>query len=327
MTELWYRFNFVGEQRFFAHSFLIDGIIVPAHLLALYPGTLPAFFSDLKSDTLIDPMTYVWDIDRKYVLKDSRLKKSFQKYIEFLNCKTAKILSNERIRNIDTNSKDFQEFVDSVLQFQMKIMADVSSPRRRSLERIRKTRGKERTQVNLYGLITPYFYFTNVTEDGYEKTVYSANYSVTEYGDEYKIIPCLCFEKNILNDYKQQEKIIEDFSYVDEIIFWINDFDETTASRSEIKGLFNLIQLFSKKNIPVMNFYGGYLSLLLGKMGLSKFSCGICVSDHKNVFTVPGGGGLPIRYYENNYKKKFTATPMIRLYSGQIMPKLTSLLI
>lgn len=318
MIELWYRFNFLGEQRFFKEKSLIDGLIVPAHLIAFFSGTLPSFIRDINIPTLIDPMTYVWNIDVKYILKEGRLKKSYEKYVEYLNNKIANILGYEKINIINEESPDFHEFIDSVLKFQITMIQDITKPRRKSLERIRKH--KKRTDISLfklYGLIPPYFYFSHISEDSYKKTIYSANYSKKlKFKDKYRIIPCLCFDRTILYDDQQKNRIIEDLSDFQEVILWIDDFDEKTASGEEIQGLIDFITKFAEKRIQVMNFYGGYLSLILGYLELSKFSCGICVSDHKSVFSVPGGGGLPIRYYEGYIKRKLTSTLMIRLYSN-----------
>ena len=318
MTELWYRLNFLGEENFFEMRNLIDGIIVPAHLLAYYEIAIPKFLSSLGLPILIDPMTYVWGIDPQYISKDGELKKSYQKLIEKLNCRVANILGNDRIQKIDEVSSEFKEFVDNILRFQL-LCGDVKeTPRRSSLERIRRYREKvepeEPSRIRPFALVPPYFYFSTTLGQSYQKTVYAARLAEDfNKNTEKRIWPCLCMDKSLLADEDQLNKIIEDFKDYSEIILWINNFDETKAYTHELSGFVKLISKFAEEKTNVINLYGGYFSLLLNHMGLSRLSCGICYSNRKGVFEEVGGGGLPIRYYEPHLKIKLLADDMFQL--------------
>jgi len=319
MVELWYRFNFLGEKQFFERRDLIDGLVISAHLVAYYNLSIPQFLSKVNLPILIDPMTFLWGLNPRFVLKGGELRKSYSKLVEKLDCRVANILGEKMIQGIETDSDQFGEFVLNVLKFQSVDKEVKETPRRRSMERIKhhreETQTDRSTQIQHYALIPPYFYFTNVEGNPYEKTVQAAKIAEdTKYGEKYKICPCLCMDKSMLHDEAQQHKVVEDFKDYSEVILWISNLDETEASMEELKGLISLVSKFKESKTDVINFYGGYFSLALNNIGLSKLSSGICFSRRKDVFAEVGGGGLPIRYYEPHLKIKMLADDMFHLY-------------
>lgn len=320
MTGLWYRFNFLGEERFFEKKTLIDGLIVPAHIIAYYELAIPKFLTKLNLPILVDPMTYVWGIEPSCISKEGELKKSYKKLVKKFDCKIASILGEQKIQGIEQDSPEFREFVDKVLKFQLFVGGIRKTPRRHSMERIRRYREKakseEQAYIQPYALIPPYFYFSTTLGPAYQKTVYAAGFAKdSDYGKKYKICPCLCVDKLLLTDDDQQDRIIKDFKDYSEVILWIHDFDETKTSLHELTGFINLISKFKKAKTDVINLYGGYFSLILGHIGISKVSCGICYSRRKSVFAEAGGGGLPVRYYEPHLKIKLLRESMFKLYS------------
>ena len=320
MTELWYRLNILGEKKFFEKEHLIDGLIVPAHLIAYYELALPEFLSKLNLPILIDPMTYVWGIEPHYILKDGELKKSYKKLVKKLDCTIAKILGVQRIQSIKADSPGFNEFINKVLKFQLLDEDTEKTPRKRSMERIKSygetVKTEEPNLFQPYALIPPYFHFETVLGPSYSKTVYAAKFAKnSDYGKKHRICPCLCMGKSILTDKDQIATVIEDFKDYPEIILWVDNFDETHADLSELTDFITLISKFKEAKTDVINLYGGYFSLILNRFGLSKLSCGICYSHRKEVSAAVGGGGLPIRYYEPHLKNKLTTADIIRLYS------------
>jgi len=322
MTEIWYRLNLFAEKRFFEKENLIDGIVVPAHLVAYYEIAMPVFLQELELPFLIDPVTYVWGIDRHFVMKEGRLKKSYAKLVSRLSCSGANLLGNQRIQAIKKDSVLFQDFIDCVLKFQL-LGDDVKkAPRKDSIDRIRRFKreaeAEEAAHIEPYALIPPYFYFSNASNasNPYQKTAYAAEFAKnSDYGEKHKVYPCLCMDRTILTDQSQRNKIIEDFGDYPGVLLWIDNFDETTASLHELEGLANLVISFREAGTEPINLYGGYFSLALSHIGVSKLSCGICYSRYRNVRAPTGGGGLPIRYYEPHLKIKLLGDDIFRLYT------------
>lgn len=318
MTELWYRINLFAEKRFFKKRKYIDGLIVPAHLIAYYEIAVPEFLKDLKLPFIVDPVTYLWELDPSIVYKGVDLKKSYSKFVEELDCKVASMLGKQRIALIKTDSSEFQDFVYKVLKFQLLGERIEETPRHHSMKRIKSYRKKETSEASTiqpFALVPPYFHFQTTNADPYDKTIQAAKLAKDSiYSKKFKIYPVLCMDKSILLDESSRNRIFEDFKHYSGIIFWINEFDETKAHQNELRGFVDLVSKFHEVNIDVIHFYGGYFSLMLSHIGLSKLSSGICYLRFKNVFAKGGGGGLPVRYYEPHLKIKLMGDDMFRLY-------------
>lgn len=188
------------------------------------------------------------------------------------------------------------------------------------MERMKRFRMKvteqKQDQIRPYALVPPYFYFTNILGNPYNKTVCAARLAKdSKYGKSQRIYPCICMDKALLTEGEQLKQIIDDFKDYAGIILWISNFDETKASLDELKNLVSFVRSFSERQTEVINFYGGYFSLMLSYVGLSKLSCGICYSNFRDVTSQASGGGLPIRYYEPNLKIKLLGDDMFKLYS------------
>ena len=316
MTELWYRLNVFAEKPFFNNKFA-DGLIVPANLIAYYEIAMPELLNECRLPFLIDPMSYVWGIDAP-ISENGGLRKSFTKLVEKLNCSTASMLGNQKIQTIREGSSEFDEFILNFLRLQMINMPTSVSPRRQSIDRIKRFKQKEVLKESScfpYALIPPYFYFETIIGNSYQKTLYAANKAKDTFAEKHKIFPCLCMSKNLLAEEEYIRTLVQDFKDFDGVNLWISDFDETYANLIELSNFSKLIKGISESELEVVNFYGGYFSLMLHHVGLSKLSCGICYSRSKQVQSPQGGGGLPIRYYEPHLKRKLPIADMALLYS------------
>lgn len=327
MTELWYRFNVFAEKEFFEKSNLVDGLIVPAHVIAYYEVSFPQFLKEVHLPFLIDPVSYVWDINHRFIKNgNGELKKSYSKLVEKLNCSMGNLLGKYQLSQSVVQNSDFDDFINAVLKFQLLDFSSNKPQRAKSMQRLRErirliegeTPVEETKNIQPYALIPPYFYFTRVDSDAYERTLYAAKYAQnSDFGKQHKIFPCLCLNSTIFRDVPQISKILEDYKGFQGIVFWINDFDETKAKVEDLEALTKFVQSFHIQGSEVVNLYGGFFSLSLHHAGLSKLSCGICYSSSRNVFSEVGGGGLPIRYYEPTLKLKLMRENMFRLYADK----------
>jgi hypothetical protein len=244
MTELWYRFNVFAERQFFDYPNLIDGIVVPAHVLAYYEVSFSQFLKDNGLPYLMDPITYVWGISPHFALNgNGELKKSYAKYVEKLDCKIGNILGKETLYKEDYTNNEFNEFIEKILRFELMDFGSKKPQRLQSIQRLKErirliegtTTPLETSKIKPYALIPPYFYFKMVGDRAYQKTLYAANYALSHFGSENKVFACVCFEKAILHDRMQIKRILQDFEKFDGVIYWINDLEESTASLQELK--------------------------------------------------------------------------------------------
>jgi len=331
MTDLWYRFNVFAERQFFENEDVIDGIVVPAHLIAYYEVSFSQFLKETRLPFLIDPVTYVWDIPLDCITNDNgELKKSYSKFVEKLDCSVGNILGKTYLHQSEFSSEEFNNFIDKVIRFELLDFSSKKPQRLNSIQllrqRIKLVEGEstvaeeEHKKSEPYGLIPPYFFFRKVTDDAYSKTLYAAEYTKAHYGKGRKVFPCLCMSRSLLQDKHQLSQILTDFRDFEGIIYWISSFEESTASIEELETLTEFVSKLSSQGKEVMNLYGGFFSLALQHVGLSKMSCGICYSSSRNVHSEVTGGGLPVRYYEPSLKLKIMRDAAFKLYSD--MPEL-----
>jgi hypothetical protein len=324
MIELWYRLNLFAEKQFFRKE-VADGLIVPAHLLAYYEIAMPELLRDCKLPFFIDPMSYVWGLNAPRS-DGGDLKKSFKKLAKKLDCELANTLGQQLIQTSKENSQEFAEFISKTIQCQLLNVSTEEDPRRQSIERIKRFEealGDREPSCAPYALIPPYFYFDNVVGNPYSKTLFAAQFARdSSLSKQYRIYPCLCMDATVLRDQDQLRKVIADFKRYNGINLWINDFDETKANERELVDFAKFVKEMNSQGAEVINLYGGYFSLMLSYVGMSKLSCGICYSRSKDVLSQASGGGLPLRYYEPHVRTKLTNELMIRLYSD--IPELFS---
>lgn len=324
MTELWYRFNVFAEKQFFENKDLVDGMIIPAHVIAYYEMSFPEFIKSTNLPFIIDPVSYVWDIGGRFITNENgELKKSYSKLVEKLDCKIGNLLGKYKLGNVAFQETDFHEFIECVLNFQLLNFCSKKPQRLNSIqrlkERIRLIEGQESViepkTAEPYALIPPYFYFSRVGEEGYDRTLHAAKYAKSSKFANRRIFPCLCMNRSVLEQPQMLNKILDDFKDFTGIVFWIDSFDENSATLLELENLTKFVNALHLQGKEVINLYGGYFSLLLHYAGMSKMSCGICYSSQRNVFSEIGGGGLPVRYYEPYLKQKIMPDVMLKLYS------------
>lgn len=316
MSEIWYRLNTIGEKNLFLTSSLMDGIVVPAHLLAFYDPSLSNIIKDTSLPFLIDPMTYVWERNPRNIRKpNGELKKSYLKYIEKLDC----VIGNN-LRNVPPlqqySVEDFTEYVSKILTFQYTMGSFVESPRSRSIDRIRARRRKQSLRIKPVALIPPYFYFNNTNSLGYRLTLDSTRLAnENEISEENNIIPLLCFSQEVIQSERYRNQLVEDFSDSYGVIIWIDSFDDRSSSVGLLRNFRFLVQEFHENRALVINLYGSYFSELLHYFGLDKFSSGIALSHQKRVDAVASGGGLPLRYYDPTLKMEILNDDAFQFYS------------
>jgi len=320
VSEIWYRFNTMGDINLFQNKECIDGIIIPANLIAFYDPSLSNFMIDINLPFLIDPMTYIWERSKINIVNDKgELKKSYQMYIIKLSCNIAKFLDNDNLSLIDSNVDDLSEFVNNILLFQKNLgsLKKETRYRKLSLDRIRSRIKKDiNKNVTPVSLIPPYFYFNNIYEDTYNLTKKSIEIAQkNKLSNNFSISPCICFNKDLLYQDDQIEVLLNDFKSFNNVLIWVNEFDDRIDSVFELLAFRKFINNFSKENVNTINLYGSYYSILLNYYGLNKFSSGIAVSHKKSVDSSSSGGGLPLRYYEPNFKIELLSEDVFSLYA------------
>lgn len=97
------------------------------------------------------------------------------------------------------------------------------------------------------------------------------------------------------------------------VFFWIPGFDEKRAELHKLNQLRSVVADL-QDNYKLINLYGGYFSILLGKFGLFGFNNGLGYSESRDWPTLDSTGAAPARYYLRKlhaYVPTATATAIV----------------
>ncbi len=102
------------------------------------------------------------------------------------------------------------------------------------------------------------------------------------------------------------------------VFFWIPGFDEKLASFDKLCEVKEAVNSLATA-YGLMNLYGGYFSILLGKFGLDGFNNGLGYSESREWPTLDSTGAAPARYYVRRlhaYVSQATATAIVETDSA-----------
>ena len=97
------------------------------------------------------------------------------------------------------------------------------------------------------------------------------------------------------------------------VFYWIPGFDERQVDVRRLRQLRRVIGSLGE-TYRLMNLYGGYYSILMGKFGLDGFNNGLGYSESREWPTLEATGAAPARYYVRKlhaYVPTTTATAII----------------
>lgn len=326
MHKHWLRYGTAAEQKhMIKYKDKYDGIVINASMLAHTAKSISRFIhSEVNNKPyFIDPMTHAFQHDLAKIKNDkNEIKSSIEKLIEeYGNPIKEKIEKGQPVKIDDFNSNNLSDFTLSVLGFQYKhIFASLEDDLKEYVEYMGDYKKPE-------FLIAPYFYMTKLNSSQWlplnEKLI---NKSL-EHKDEFskQIFAQLVIDKSFLMDANLMSIVIDKYSKVDGLIYWIDDFDETTASKEELSVILKFVKDYKMKNPnkTIISLYGGYFSQLLLKYDLSGVVHGLEYGEMRAV--IPVGGGIPrskfylpalrkringsviapIVFYESNNAKEF----------------------
>ena len=295
-----YKYDFASTQVFLGLSSKYYGVSISAHVLAYTPTSVVQLLNQVRKPFFIDPITYVFARSIRNISRNGRMRRSFRKLVEndykqpFLQCVTNNsALTPMTFKNLAGGLDDsaITSMCPRVLDFQKtKCRALTSFPKYNTLLK----KGVVLSPLSPTFLVAPYFLAERHGDDWYKISLRSAQISrsLKQHFDLYAV---LCISRGMLWDTGQIRNVIQDYAGHDGYIIWVDDFDEAALTSSDILGIKELVSGLSKYGKPIYSLYGGYLCDLLGKIGLSGYSSGICYGEKRSVDAIGGGAGN--RYY------------------------------
>lgn len=90
---------------------------------------------------------------------------------------------------------------------------------------------------------------------------------------------------------------------IDTVFCWRGSWQEQNASEIDVAGWVTTIRVANERGIRVLNLYGGYLSVLMGAVGLAGVNHGIGYSEARDVARLSETGAPPARYYVPAFRR------------------------
>ena len=320
VPELWYRLGSVKEQGLLErHKGRFHGLVIPAHILVWWRTWINEFLPKLGKPFIVDPMTYALALDPDLISKETGMKKSWGKLIEYLGKNMSKAFSSGPLKPnalVDSKWKS-TSLLDSIVRKSLELQTDLCrsrSPSQASLDKYRRMLGEEtKGEIKPDVLVAPYFHFRDENDPLYSVNVASVQETVS-LGGKFKVHAVVSTDMPFLRS-ADWGRVVRDFKGVDGLILWISGFNERRSSVADLTAVAMAVRELSQRVETVHMLYGGYFSLSLAALGLSRLSHGICYGDSKSIDFKATGGGFATRFYLEGLKMKTVVTNARALFS------------
>jgi len=146
-------------------------------------------------------------------------------------------------------------------------------------------------------LVIPYFFINRAL------TWYPTNLDLVNDAVQLRVgLPCYAMvlvDRALLQDLNALKDVAAGYcsSGVDGFFVWISDQVEQEMGRLDVSNFVQFVRMLCSDGRPIYNMYGGYLSAILSKFGLTGFCHGVGYGEHRSVVPVLGGGVPPAKYY------------------------------
>ncbi len=273
----------------------LDGLVIPAHILAYQSGVTATFVSSFSNmPFIIDPMTYLFQHQKDNLTNDTGdTRASISKMCDEYRLNITNMLSG-RNRLIPENFADMRTLCENVYRSQLSIPEKASTKKAaKYIERF----GSGNSVVPKF-ILPPYFRFESTSAPWYSLSLAMGQTmqdicSQKNEGLESGVI--IFLSTTNLND-NEIEQIATDYKDFKHIVIWFDNFDEVSASQSEIVKARKMVSALSDFS-EVEILYAGFLLMTTAAEGAKAVSHGLTYSQHKSFEATPGGGGLPERFY------------------------------
>ena len=308
------RYGTAADQKFLLDEFLdsYDELVINATMVAHMPAALASFLMTraLNKPYFIDPQTHGFQHDVTHLESSSEsrageIKRSVQKLLDAYGEPVKTVVGERHESLVPSDLLDHPRrlagFCQRVVRFQEEAItgeADASD----SSKYYDYLKKKGKLAVGGFGpsvAVAPYFYMTAETVDDWLKVNTACAAHCKDLRTQAPLAVQVVIASELLTDRDQRSKLIREYTSSkvapDLFLVWIDDFVEQEASEAELRGFVSLI-LGLGKVAPVVNLYGGFLSVALSYCGVLEALVGVAhgLEYGESRGVVPIGGGVPV---------------------------------
>ena len=292
-----------------------DCLVINANMLAFHSNTIAKFLAfELKNTPFfIDPLTYAFQRNIRLLYAKGTdnnateviFKKSIHNLVDSFPTLSVVLEENRALKLEEiSDESNLLKLCEEDLKFQMELLKDSLSEGNDAdffyFENDDTTQ-LVKEKVEPIWIVAPYFYldYENLEWLKINKRLCERMREVMDGAEVHKkMMVQLLMSKDILCNIQILEQIAGTYSDMDcdGVLIWIDDFDETKATREELEGFVYLLKKLQNK--LVYNLYGSFFSVVLtnDEIGLlNGVGHGMEYGESRSAF--PVGGGIPSSKY------------------------------
>ncbi len=288
---------------------LFDTLLLNANLVEGTPAASLSLVESLDNKPyVIDPISYAFALPVQYLQSTKinkktgqetiSVKRTFQKLAERYGEPFSKAVGIRPLIPDDFSNKTVREkAVNSILAYQQQRLGE-EQPQAGPL---RIPGGNIHPKV----LISPYF-FTDQSLGWHPTNITLINDAVAQKPD-LPLYAVVLINQTLLQDLDTLLEVAKLYceTKADGFFIWISDQIEQSMGRQDVGNFIQFVQKLYSDGRPTYNMYGGYLSALLSKFGLTGLCHSVGYGEHRNVIPVVGGGVPQAKYYFPPLHKAF----------------------
>jgi len=306
------RYGTAADQKFLLGEFLdtYDQIVINATMLAHMPAAIASFLTQRAHNKpyFIDPQTHAFQHDVSHLESTSdkragEIKRSIRTLIEAYGEPVKSVVGERHTSILPEDLSDREErlgFCERVLRFQIEAIAKETrkSDAAEYYSFLERTRGVAFGSFQPTLAVAPYFYMAANTFDEWLEVNLACAQDCIALAPGTPLGVQVVISKDVLVDPKMRPRLIERYRQTvkpDVFLVWVDAFSEQNASASQIEAFVELLKGLNEV-APVVNLYGGFLSVALSRCGVVKKLVGVVHGlEYGEVRGVlPVGGGIPV---------------------------------
>lgn len=327
LVDHWMLFSTFAEQRYFEYPKIgaYKGVIVNGNMAVHAPAGMAGFLLEKTSTNMqyiVDPLTHAFQHDPELICgNDGEPKASIRGLADAYGEPIVSALGHRPLlpKHLADDSV-LRDFVHNCIDFQATHLANymIASDAAKYFD-------EDEAAKPPYAVVSPYFYITESTIDGWLPIMVRAAQIAREYISEdvpYKLFGAIVVSQGVMADEGLSRGVADALGPLglDGFLLWIDNFDEQSASRAELHGLIRFGRMLrGQERREVINLHGGYFSVLaagnLGDGALSGVTHAPEFGEYRSV--VPVGGGIPIaKYYVPGLHSRVRYRDTVRIFGS-----------
>lgn len=293
----------IAADRDILHEYahLFNGFVINAHIGSWASGWLPPFLHGLEKVYYIDPFTSIFSHNIEATLNpNGEQKASYAKLADRLPDVMHDALDNLSMIQSSTmlDAGVASNTVDRIMELQRELFLMRDPDQVSILEYLDYLDGGGKDdQLHPEFIVPPYFRFDSLDDPWFDVNRRMIELTIDRKEKDEKVMAVLHTTEGVVILGDAHERLTETVGVADAVNLWIDEFNEARASAALLSSLSDLIRTLEQAGKEVHLSYGGYLSIILQKVGLAGSCSGLGYGMSKGVESKTTGGGFPKRWY------------------------------